>query len=825
MRPRARAVVIGGGVGGCSVLYWLTKLGWEDVLLVERSELTSGSTFHSAGLVGQLRGSVGLTKMMMNSVALYRSLGEEVGLETGWHEVGSLRLASSRERMEELERQAGWAATFGLPLELISATEAADLFPPMSPEGVLGAAYIPTDGYIDPSQLTLALASGARRRGAEIATRTRVLALRSEKGRVTGVVTDRGDVETDLVVNAGGIYAHELGQLAGVDVPLVAMAHQYLITKPTDLPLDMPTLRDPSLLVYARPESGGLVVGGYERDPAVWGLGGIPSDFNNRLLPEDWDRFAPLMESAVLRLPELEKAQVVKLVNGPEAFTPDGEFILGPSTLAGFWLAAGFCAHGLAGAGGMGRLVAEWIVEGRPSLDVWEMDSRRFGQHYASRSYTLQRANEVYSTYYDVKYPGHERQAGRPLRVSPAYPRLVELGASFGEKAGWERPNYFESNTAAGSTSTRPRGWAGRLWSPAIAAEHLACRSNVALFDETSFAKIEVSGNGAAEALERLCANRVARRVGAVTYTQMLNDGGGVECDLTVTRLDEERFLLVTGTAYGQHDMAWIRSHTPPEVLVQDVTSRYACFGLWGPAAREVLAPLVEVDLGNAAFPYLSARRIAVGAAPCTALRVTYVGELGWELYCPSEFGLGLWDLLWSSGLPHGMVAGGYRAIDSLRLEKGYRVWGTDVMPTTTPYEAGLGFAVKLDKGEFIGRDALAHKRDPDQRLACLVLSDGGALALGSEPVRLDGRIVGRVTSGGYGFSVRSSIAYAYLPAGEVEEGRQAEVRMFGEWVAAEVAAEPLFDPSGARIRADAGESKSVADVGSRRPLEPIAGG
>ncbi len=800
MRERARAVVVGGGVGGCSILYWLTQLGWDDVVLCERADLTSGSTFHSAGLVGQLRGSLSLTRMMMWSVDLYRSLGAEVGLETGWHEVGSLRLASSQERMEELARQAGWAKTFGLELELISAREAQEHFPPMSTEGVLGAAYLPTDGYIDPSQLTFALAEGARRGGAEIATNTRVTGIRVERGQVTGVDTERGAVETELVVNAGGMYAHELGALAGVDVPLVPFAHEYLITKPAGLPLDLPTMRDPSLLVYFRGESGGLVMGGYERHSAPWGLDGIPADFNGRLLAEDWPRFEELMENALVRVPSLGEMEVVRLVNGPEAFTPDGEFILGPTRVRGFWVAAGFCAHGLAGAGGMGRLVAEWLTDGLPSLDVWEMDSRRFGRHYASREYTLARTREVYETYYDVKYPGHERKAGRPLRLSPAYPRLAELGASFGEKSGWERANWFEPNAVHGDESLRPRGWAGRLWSPAIGAEHRACREAAALFDESSFAKIDVAGPGAAAFLERLCDNRVAREVGAITYTQMLNARGGVECDFTVTRVEEERFRIVTGTAFGQHDLAWIRSHLSGDgsVSVDDVTSRFACLGLWGPRAREILQPLTATPLD---FPYMRARELAVGPVPCLALRVTYVGELGWELYCPTEFGLRLWDTLWEAGREHGLVAGGYKAIDSLRLEKGYRVWGVDVTPDETPYEAGLGFAVALDKEEFLGREALLDATEPERRLACLVLADPHAVALGSEPVRVDSRLAGRVTSGGYGYTVERSIAYAYLPADDVRVGGPVEVEIFGEWIPGNLAAEPLWDPTGARLR------------------------
>ena len=805
MRESARAVVIGGGVGGCAIVYWLTRLGWEDVVLCERADLTSGSTFHSAGLVGQLRGSLSLTKMMMNSVELYRTLEDEVGLETGWHEVGSLRLASSEERMQELRRQAGWAKTFGLPLELVSAEEAKNLFPPMSTEGVLGVAYLPTDGYIDPSQLTFALAEGARKRGAEISTNTRVTAIEVSGGRVRGVETDKGRIATEVVVNAGGMFAGEIGRMAGVTVPIVPMAHEYLVTRPSGLPGDLPTMRDPSLLVYFRGESGGLVMGGYERNPEPWGLDGIPADFNGKLLEEDWERFDELLQNAVVRVPELEEAEVVRLINGPEAFTPDGEFILGESDVPGFWVAAGFCAHGLAGAGGMGQLVAEWIVEGIPSLDVWEMDSRRFGRHYASRQYTLARTTEIYSTYYDIKYPGQERLAGRPLRTAPTYARLQELGASFGEKSGWERANWFEPNAAEGDETLRPRGWAGEVWSPAIGAEHRACRETAALFDETSFSKIEVAGPGAADFLEHLCDNRVARDVGAVTYTQMLNERGGIECDFTVTRLSEDRFQIVTGTAFGRHDLGWIGRHLPDDgsVRAEDVTSRLACLGLWGPAAREILQPVTDADLGNEAFPYMRAREIAVGSVPCLALRVTYVGELGWELYCPMEFGLRLWDTLWEAGRDQGLVAGGYKAIDSLRLEKGYRVWGADITPDETPYEAGLDFAVKLDKGEFIGREALleANDRPLERRLACLVLQEPRSVALGSEPVRVDGDVVGRVTSGGYGYTVERSIAYAYLPAAAVETGRTVEVEIFGEWVAGEVAEEPLWDAKGERIR------------------------
>jgi 4-methylaminobutanoate oxidase (formaldehyde-forming) len=820
---RAQAVVIGGGVGGTSIAYHLTELGWRDVVLLDRAELTSGSTFHSAGLVGQLRSSVTLTRMMMYGAELYRRLTAETGVDVAWHEVGSLRLASTPERLEELRRQAGWAKTFGLPLDLISAKEAQDRFPLMSTDGVLGAVWLPTDGWLDPSGLAQALAAGARSRGASIRQHTRVVGISTERGRVTGVEVERrgtggelehSTIEADVVVDAGGMYAPEIARLAGVTVPIIPMAHQYLFTHAVEgVTPGLPTMRDPDHLCYFREEVGGLCMGGYERDPAPWSLDGIPADFNHRLLEPDWPRFETIMQGAIHRVPAIADAGITRMINGPEAFTPDNEFILGESEVRGFFVAAGFCAHGIAGAGGIGRQVAHWIVEGEPELDLWKMDIRRFGGQYRSLALTLARTYENYATYYDIHYPNEERHAGRPLRLSPAYEEVAALGATFGEKSMWERPNWFTPNEAGAGVADptelaalRPRGWAGQHWSPAIGAEALATRWTAGLFDESSFAKIEIDGAGAATFLQGLCANDVARDVGAVTYTQMLNRRGGIECDFTVTRLAEERFLIVTGTAFGNHDLGWIRRHQPPDgsVRVRDVTSSRACFGLWGPRARDILAPLTTDDISNDAFPYLTAREISVGEVPVLALRVTYVGELGWELYPPAEYGRALWQRLWQAGREHGLVAGGYRAIDALRLEKGYRAWAADITPEETPYEAGLGFAVQLDKpGGFVGREALvaAKAAGPRKRLRCLVLDDGGSVALGNEPVRVEGRIVGRVTSGGYGFAVGRSIAYAYLPPDRAAIGTRAEIEVFGEWIGAEVMREPLWDPDGTRIR------------------------
>jgi len=804
---RARVVVIGGGVAGTSIAYHLTRLGWTDVLLVDRGELTSGSTFHSAGLVAQLRNSVSHTRMMMYGAELYPTLAEETGVDPGWHQVGTLHLASSPYRMEALARQAGWAKSFGLPVEIVSTEEALDRFPLIDASRVLGAQFVPTDGHIDPTGLTLSFAAGAKAAGARVRTGVRVEEITVEDGRVTGVVTDHGAIGTEVVVNAGGIWAHELGRLAGVEIPVVPMEHQYLITRPIDgVRADFPTLRDPDNLVYVREEVGGLVVGGYERNPDPWHVSDpIPRHFNHRLLPEKWERFESIADGAFRLIPPLQTTEINRFINGPEAFTPDDDFILGETEVRGFFVAAGFCAHGVTGAAGIGRWTAEWIVEGEPSMDLSRMDVRRFGRQYASRDYSLAKAYEIYAKHYDVRYPGEENEAGRPLRMAPTYGRLEKLDAEFGEKAGWERANWFRSNEDPVDEDRRPRGWAGEQWSTAIVVEHLAVREKAALFDETSFAKFEVSGQGALSLLQRLCANDVDVRVGRIVYTQMLNRRGGIETDLTVTRLADDRFRLITGTGSGSRDLAWIRRHQEgEEALVRDVTSNLACLGIWGPAARDVLMTVTDDDLSRAAFPYMSGRDIEVGEVPCFAARVTYVGELGWELYPSTEFAARLWDVLIEAGAPHGLVPGGYRAIDSLRLEKGYRSWGADITPDDSPLEAGLGFAVAFDKdADFLGRDAVRRLRDEGvtRHLRCLTLADARSSTLGNEPVRVGDEIVARITSGGIGYAVGKSIAFAYLPAGLDDVGTKVAIEVFGEWVDAEVVEEPLWDPTGERIR------------------------
>ena len=804
---QAQVVIIGGGVGGCSIAYHLADMGWTDVVVLERHELTAGSTWHSAGLVGQLRSDANLTRMMSYSTDLYRRLKDETEQDTGWREVGGIRLASSTERMQDLKKLVGMARSFEVPIELISPKEAHDMFPLMSLDGVLGAAFTPNDGVIDPTGLTMALAKGAKNRGVRFFDETDVTAIHLKDGRVDEVVTSKGTIKTEIVVNATGQWGGEVGKMVGLNLPVVPMAHLYIITKPIDgVGHNFPTLRDPDLLVYWREEVGGLITGGYERDPNPFGLGGIPKDFKYKLLPPDWDRFTPLMENSIKRVPAVETAEIIQLLNGPEGFTPDGEFLLGPTEVKGFWVACAFCAHGLAGAGGIGKTMAEWITHGTPEWDVWRLDVRRFGSNYASQDYVVKRTIETYSKYYDIHYPRGERISGRNLRLSPTYYRLRDLRASFGEKSGWERPNWFSIYEERANHGHEPKGWAKRNWSRAIGYEHLQTRSNAGLFDESSFNKIEVRGPGALAFLNYICANQIDVPLGNVVYTQCLNTRGGIECDFTVTRLQSDRFLIITGTALGQHDLSWLRLNSPEDgtVEIEDVSSAYGCIGMWGPKARTILEKITKTNISNESFPYMTAQKITVGDVPLLAMRLTYVGELGWEFYPPMEYGMRLWDTLWEAGQPEGLVAAGYRAIDSLRLEKGYLSWGAEISPDYTPFEAGLGFAVKLDKGDFIGREALLKLKSEglQQKLCCLVLENDRVVALGNEPIRTpDGEIVSWVVSGGFGYSVGKSITYAYLPLEYAKIGTQLEIEYFGEPVGAVVVKEPLWDPKGGRIK------------------------
>jgi glycine cleavage system T protein len=801
----ARVVVVGAGIAGASIAYHLALLGWRDVVVLDQGNLAGGTTSHAPGLLGQLRSSVSLTRMLMYSASLYKALS--CG-EPGFDEVGSLRLASSRERYLELQRQFSFARGVGLEAHLLSPSEALELFPLMDASDILGALYLPQDGSARASILTSIMIDRGREMGVDFRAWTPVEAIDVRDGRVRAVRTSGGRIETEIVVVAAGIWSPLVARMPGISLPLAPMQHQYVAAGPVASLKDrtVPNLRDPDRLVYMRQDGDDLVVGGYERNPRPYPVDAIPSAEGRSILPFDREHFVPLFRAAVERVPELASLPLIRQVNGLESFTSDGEFLLGPSSdVRGLWVACGFCAHGVSGAGGVGKMIAEWIVEDEPSLDLWHMDIRRIGSYAGSERYVRQRAFEVYSTYYDISHPSRDRTSARNLRCSPMYERLRSLGASFGEKAGWERPNWFVPNEAHAAVQHRPRGLPSSYWSPAIAAEHEATRGRAGLFDVTSFSKLEIAGSGALGFLQRLAANELDKPPGHVTYTQLLNVRGGVECDLTVTRLATDRFMLITGAAFGTHDLGWISSHLPADgsVTARDITSSLCCVGLWGPRARDILQSVCDNDVGNASFPYLRSRRIAVGSVPALALRVTYVGELGWEIYAPMEDGRILWDTLWEAGAPLGAVAAGYRAIDSLRLEKGYRYWSADIHSEYTPYEAGLGFAVRLGKGDFIGKAALVEKRETgiQRKLCCLVLSDPTAWALGDEAL-LDGdQVVGRVTSGGFGYTVHQSIAYGYLPVEFAEPGTRVDVLWFGERIPATVAREPLYDPTNTRTK------------------------
>ena len=806
---RSKIVVIGGGVGGTSVAYHLTQLGEKEVILLDRSDLTSGSTFHSAGLVGQLRADPTLTKMNMHSVDLYRQL-EKSETPPSWIECGSIKLASTPERLEEIRRQIGWAKTFGLDLHEISPKEAQERFPLMELDGVVGACIMESDGQVDPSQLAQALASGARRGGAKIFPHTRVLAIRTKNQRIVGVDTDKGFIECEFVVNCGGIYSAEIGRLVDVRIPIVPMSHQYLITDnflPAGAP-KLPSLRDPDLLIYFRQEVDGLVMGGYERESRPWvtsreKFDDIPANFNGMLLPEEWERFEEIAVNSQKRVPKMAEIGIKKFINGPEAFTPDNEFCLGETEVGGFYVAAGFCAHGIAGAGGIGKVMAEWIVGNEPPMDLWHMDIRRFGSSYESPAFTMDRVQENYEQYYDIHYPLEERQTGRPAKTSSVYEWHKEHGAVFGEKASWERVNYYQ--THIGDEASRPYGWAGKNWSAAVQVEHEIARTSAGIFDESSFAKLNIRGSRAGEFLNLVCANNVLRGINRTVYTQALNTRGGIESDFTVTQISEDEFLIITGTAFGNHDGGWLRKQRRElkfdDVQITDSTSDLAVFGIWGPKAREILQSITTYDLGNENFPFMHSREIEVAGAKLRATRITYVGELGWELYLPVKEGLRVWNALIAAGKPLGAEPCGYRAIESLRLEKGYLAWGSEINTETTPLEAGLGFAVSQKKSAFIGKEALLADPHPKRALVVITFDDLRQTPLGNEPIRANGEIIGRIKSGGQGYTIRKGIGYAYLPKEFTTPQSTLEVEFFGEWKIGVVQSSPLFDPEGLRIK------------------------
>ncbi len=768
---QARAVIIGGGIIGCSTAYHFGKLGWRDTLLIERHKLSSGSTFHAAGLVGQLRTSANITQLLGHSVALYNSLEAETGLATGWKMNGGLRLACNASRWIELKRQATTARSFGLEMQLLTPYEARQLWPLMDISDLVGAAFLPTDGQISPSDITQSLAKGARMQGVRIIEDTAVLGIEITRGHVTAVLTEYGRIACEVVVNCAGQWACEVGQMAGVNVPLVSIQHQYLITEAIPgISRDLPTLRDPDRLTYYKEEVGGLVMGGYEPNPIPWAVNGIPEKFNFQLLQPDWEHFEPLMELAMARVPALETTGIKELLNGPESFTPDGNFILGPAPeISGFFVGAGFNAFGIAAGGGAGKVLAEWIVGGEAPFDVWPVDIRRFGPSHADVDWVRKRTLELYGKHYTLAWPNEEHQSGRPLRRSPLYDRLKAQGAVFGEKLGWERPNWF---AGAGETARDEYSFDRPNWFDAVAREHRATREKVALFDQTSFAKFQLVGRDVEAALSWICANDVTKPVGSLAYTQMLNARGGIECDLTIARIADDRYYIVTGTGFATHDFDWISRQIPAglDAHLVDVTSANAVLALMGPDARRVLQKLTRDDVSNDGFPFAQARRLSIAGAPVLALRVTYVGELGWELHIPMEFVVAVYEALIQAGTEFGIVNAGYRAIETLRLEKGYRAWGSDIGPDHTPLEAGLGWAVKLKTDiPFLGREALMEqKKLPLQKSLCgFTVDDPAVILLGRETIFRNDQRVGWLSSGGYGHTLQQGIGYGYVRRSE----------------------------------------------------------
>jgi glycine cleavage system T protein len=812
MRDQARVVIIGGGIFGTSVAYHLAKAGCTDVVLLEKGELTSGTTFHSVGLVSQFRTSPALMKVMNYTINLYNELVKgEAGDSLGWHTVGSLRLASSKDRLKALQREVSRAKAIGLTADLITPKEVMERCPQLTDESLYGAVYVPDDGHIDPSGITFEFARLARKMGVEINTNVLVTGITlSEKGEVSEVITDHGNIKTECVVNAAGQWAPRIGEMVGVHIPIVSMMNQYLTTKPIDgheLPTQTPVIRDPDRLFYCREDVGAYLVGGFETNPKPWSTDGVPWGFTQELLPGEWEIFEGIMEGAMQRIPILNQAEAIELINGPDAFTPDGYYAMGPVPgVKGFYVAAGGSDNGIAGGGGVGMLMAEWILEGETSIDTHEMNVRRFGPHLTDKHFRVEQCREVIRYYYHLRYPNDENEWGRPLRTSPLYESLKEQGAVFGLKNGWERVNYFDTDKPwrQAGADQKNWGWERPPYFDQVGAEVQAARERVALFDMTSFGKIRMRGFGALDLLQKLAANDLDNPVGRVTYTQFLNPKGGIESDVTVTRLGENDFRIISGTAFVSNDLGWIQLHMPADgsVEIEDETESLCCLGLWGPDARRVLGSICGSDLSNDAFAYMTAQSMDIKDVTVWAQRVSYVGELGWELYISPENALTVWDAVMAAGEEFGIQPAGYKALDALRIEKGYLYWSGDITPEDNPLEAGLGMFVHMEKEDFIGKKALQKIQNtgPGTRLVALTMAAGGNL-YGGESVSADGQVINRIRSGNYGYTIGSDIGLVYLPRELAEIGRELEVQVMDKRVQARVATLPLVDPAGEKIK------------------------
>ena len=801
----AQVVVIGGGIIGCSTAYHLAKEHRADVVLLEQGKLTSGSTWHAAGLVGQLRSSASITQALKRSVELYKSLEAETGLATGWKMTGCLRLATTPDRWLEYRRLATTARSFGMDMGLISPAEVKKLWPLMNVDDLIGASWLPTDGQASPSDITQSLAKGARMHGAKIFEGVRVSGFEMDGARITSVLTTDGPIACDTVINCAGQWAREIGAMAGINVPLQPVKHQYIVTEKIEgLSPDVPTLRDPDRRTYFKEEVGGLVMGGYEPDPIAWTTGDIPRPFEFQLFDDDWDHFAQHLEQAVARVPALETAGIRQMINGPESFTPDGNFILGAAPeCTNMYVGAGFNAFGIASAGGAGWALAEWAMRGEAPLDLWVVDIRRFSSLHRDREWVKERTLEAYGKHYTIAYPYEEYESGRNRIVSPLYDRLKAYGAVFGSKLGWERPNWFAP------TGTEPRdiySMGRQNWFSAVGDEHRFVREAVGIFDQSSFAKYEITGKDAATALNTIAANNIDKPAGRLTYTQLLNRRGGIECDLTMARLADDQFYIVTGTGFRTHDLAWITDHIPSgmDARIADVTEAFGTLSLMGPSARDVLSAVTSADVSNAAFPFGHVRILPIAGHDVRALRVTYVGELGWELHIPLAATGDVFDALMAAGRVHGIRPVGYRALESLRLEKGYRAWGSDITPNDTPLEAGLGWAVKFKSNiPFVGGDALRDMQAKPlrKRLATFTTDREDVVLLGRETILRNGETVGYLTSGGYGYTIGKPIGLGYVRHPEPETGRY-ELMVANEAVAANIGFEPLYDPQNLKVKA-----------------------
>lgn len=810
---QARVVVVGGGITGCCVAYHLALAGWTDVLLIEKAQLTAGSTCQAAGLVTAFNPSSTMMEFRRYSIELYRRLG---AFET----VGSVRLASSQAQLLELERTASRARGIGLEAGVIGAEEARRLMPAISPDDLYGAVHLAGDGYLDPHGATHAVADAARALGVRVRTGVRVTGFElSARREVTAVLTEAGRIATEIVVNAAGIWAPQIAAMVGAFIPSTPVDHQHIALKAvagSELPREMPCFRDPDNLVYGKAEHGGMVFGGYETKPVSRWEDGVPWEHAARSLPADYERFAPLMAGAIRRFPFLADAEAIRLVCHPDAMTPDANPLLGPLPgVHGFWVAAGLSLNGFGGGGGIGRALAGWITAGDPGVDIGPYRAWRFADVYRDPGFAAGLARETYSDYYRLRYPYDSDLAGRPRRLSALHGRLQDAGAVFGTKAGWERADHFEPGRPwrRAGRDQADYGWVRPPWLNRVIEEAQAVRERAGVIDLSSFGKIAVEGPGALGLLQRVAANDVDKPVGSLVYTQFCDERGGIVADVTIARLAEDRFRVVTGAGYAASDLAWIRTQASEEdggaVRIRDVSGDFATIGLWGPLARDVLTATTVDDVSNAAIPLRQARELAVGGARVLAGRISYAGEFGWELTVAAESAVLVWDRLRAAGQEVGVVPEpfGYRALESLRLEKGYRYFGTDLTMLDTPFEAGLGAFVRLDKGAFIGRNALRAARDaspnaPKRRLRTVTVGGPEYVPVyGGEAVRLDGAVIGRLRSAGYGATVSRTIGTAYCPA-DLADGTILEVDVFAERVPAVIVADALVDPAGDRMRA-----------------------